>query len=148
MMRLLLAITVLGALYGQEEIQGPPLWAIQGIAWVETRSYWDVDGKFHYADRRIGSAHEYGPFQCRYSAFVIVARAGERFEDLRRDPAYACEIAGRLLVYLYGKTGSWAMAVRGYNCGLSAAKGRSGDQYLQAVKLAGLQRLYSQGEIQ
>ncbi len=147
-MKLIFALLLSVSLYAQQEIQGPPLWAIQGIAWVETRSYWDVDGKFHYADRRIGSAREYGPFQCRYSAFALVARAGERFEDLRRDPAYACEIAARLLVYLYRKTGSWTMAVRGYNCGLSAAKGRSADQYLQAVKLAGLQRLYSKGEVQ
>ena len=138
-MRFLPLLLLTGIIYAQQEdppeVKGIPCWCLQGIAKVETRSYWDDQGKFHYIDRRDGADGEIGPFQCTAGAFALVAHKGEVFSRLRHDSTFSCAIALRYLAWLRKRCKSWEEAVGCYNTGLGGSP-RIGNQYLLMVKLA------------
>ena len=105
-----------------------PGWVLTGVAYVESRSYWDDSGQFVYVDRRDGAAGERGPFQCTSECFRTYARPGDSFGRLRYDYTYAACFAARVLSDLHHKTGSWDIALKRYNGSWA---------YVRAVRAAG-----------
>lgn len=92
-----------------------PKWILPAIAYVETRSYYDQTGSFHYVDKRRGSHGEYGPFQCTRIAFNQIKRHGEQFWRVESDIRFSEEIALRYLQWSYSRSHSWDKAVAAYN---------------------------------
>lgn len=134
----ILALLLTGIAHAQEdppEAHGIPSWVLIGIAKVETQSYWDDQGKFHYVDKRDGKDGEKGPFQCMPETFKQVAKKGEVLAALRKDHFLAVSVACRYLQFLFRRCGNWDQAVVCYNTGLNGLPSR-GAQYLLLVKLA------------
>lgn len=134
----ILTLLLTGIAHAQEdppEAYGIPSWVLIGIAKVETQSYWDDQGKFHYVDKRDGKDGEKGPFQIMPSTFREVRKRGEELSRVRSDLRLALAVTCRFLQRLYAATGSWDRAVSCYNTGLNGSPSR-GAQYLLLVKLA------------
>ena len=105
-----------------------PEWILTGVAYVESRSYWDDTGRLVYVDRRTGSAGEVSPFQITPDCFKTYARSGDSFRRLSYDMDYATSFAVRVLSDLHHKTGSWDRALKRYNGSWA---------YVRAVRAAG-----------
>lgn len=138
MIRLAILTLLLGAIHAQEiseEEMRVPAYVIRGIAFVETRSYWDVEGQLRYVDRRDGKAGERGPFQLTRAAFTQVSARHDSFEKVRTDPAYALTLTIRYLQWLRRHCQSWEEACACYNTGLRGSV-RAGNRYYTLVALA------------
>ena len=117
------------------EAQGIPCWILIGLAKVETQSFWDDAGRFHYIDQRDGKDGEKGSFQITPEAFRQVAKKGERFVRLTTDQRLSLAVACRYLRFLRARTRSWDQTVACFNTGLGGSPSK-GAQYLMLVKLA------------
>lgn len=111
-----------------------PLWIMRGIAMVETSSTLHDDGSITWRDQRIGKSGDSGVFQMTRIGFADVARPGERFSRIHKDPAFARELAERLLLKFYARHKSWDKAIQSYNAGRPGT--RAGLRYLGKVKRA------------
>ncbi len=111
-----------------------PVWIMKGIAMVETSSTLHDDGSITWRDRRVGKAGDSGVFQMTRIGFADVARRGERFSRIHEDPAFARELAERLLLKYYARHKSWDKAIQSYNAGRPGT--RAGLRYLGKVKRA------------
>lgn len=96
-----------------------PAWVLPGILAVETRSHYRPDGSIDYVDRRVGAAGERGPFQMTRDAFDLVAKPGERFEELANDHDFAEALARRYLQLLWRTFSDrdWFVAAGRWNAG-------------------------------
>lgn len=118
-----------------------PSWVLPGIAAIETRSYQDPDGTWHYVDQRDGKDREIGMCQMVIGTFRLIRRQmprGTTFADLR-SPIVAVEAARLYLEWLYERTHSWDYAVMCYNVGLRGrlVNAERAELYLARVKRAG-----------
>ncbi len=114
-MRLVILLLVVCCIPAEDSV---PIWVLEGVLQVETRSTYQGD-TIVYVDQRIGSSGERGPYQCTEIAFRQVSQPGERFVSLSADTAFAEQIAIRYLLYLYNGPahGSWPHAIQQYHRG-------------------------------
>lgn len=111
-----------------------PLWVLKGIAKVETNSTIKPCGTIIWRDRRKGKNGDSGVFQMTRIAFKQIARPGDSFSRIHRDPAYAQELAERYLAYLRKRYTRWHDVIAAYNAG---SPGRpAGRRYLEKVLAA------------
>jgi hypothetical protein len=99
-----------------------PRWVMVGVLHNESRSALASDGSIIYRDRRVGADGELGPFQMTRASFERVAMAGESFERLATDTAFAADLFRRWMAVLYHDyskrdwfiaTGQWNVGPRG-----------------------------------
>lgn len=92
---------------------------IDGILYVETRSYHRADGTIRYVDMSRGAAGEYGPYQMTRAAFKQVKKRGEQFWMLETDTKFAEELAIRYMKWLdkHYSHGDWHRMIEMYNAG-------------------------------
>ena len=104
---------------------------LDGIALVESRSYYDIDGYFQYIDTRVGKAGERGPYQMTRIAFNQIKKPGETFARLSTDFEFARTCANRYLNWLLANSakGNVGLAIEYYNSGPN----RRSRTYLQKV---------------
>jgi hypothetical protein len=117
-----------------QSTESVPLWIMKGIAMVETSSTLHDDGSITWRDRRVGKAGDSGVFQMTRIGFADVAKPGERFSRIHKDPEFARELAERLLLKFYARHKSWDKAIQSYNAGRPGT--RAGIRYLGKVKRA------------
>lgn len=86
--------------------------------YVETKSYYDSNGKIKYVDMRRGKSGEYGPFQMTRVAWRQIHKRGEPFWALETNTTYAEILAKRYLVWLYTNySNNWNDVIQMYNAG-------------------------------
>lgn len=111
-----------------------PLWVLQGIAKVETRSTLQSDGSIDYVDRRVGKSGDSGVFQMTRIAFRDIALPGEKFSRIKTDPEFARTLAERYLCKLHKRYKNWDATISAYNAGRPGTN--AGTRYLNKVKKA------------
>ena len=137
LMKLTVLLTLAAPVLSGSDDYAVPEWAIRGIAWTETRSYWNAEKEFKYVDRRTGSAGELGPMQLSPGGFAQVMHAGEHFGTCQKNPDYAMRLSVRYLLWLRRHTTSWGAAIAAYNVGLHGSR-LCGQKYLAKVRNAGM----------
>lgn len=111
-----------------------PHWVLKGIAKVETSSTLKKDGTIIWKDRRKGTKGDSGVFQMTPIAFKQIAKRGDSFSRVHKDPAYARELAERYLAYLWKRHGCWHDVIAAYNAGTPGRP--AGRRYLRKVLAA------------
>lgn len=111
-----------------------PLWVLKGIARVETNSTIKDCGTIIWRDRRKGTKGDSGVFQMTRIAYKQIARPGDSFARIHRDPDYALEMAERYLMYLRRRYGRWHDVIAAYNAGTPGRQ--AGQRYLSKVLAA------------
>lgn len=136
-----LALTSTASDSNAQDLQGPPLWAIHGIAYVETRSYWDEEGRFHYVDKRVGDAGELGPLQVTRAAWDMVRGDQLDFHRGMGRTATAIDSACLYLCHLRARCSSWDEAVAAYHRGLGGRHRPEAIEYARKVRAYGIASL-------
>lgn len=108
-----------------------PHWVLKGIAKVETNSTIKPCGEIIWRDRRTGRNGDSGVFQMTRIAYKQVAKPGDNFSRIKKDPDYARELAERYLVYLRGRYRQWHDVIAAYNAGSPGSP--AGRRYLRKV---------------
>ena len=136
---MILAILIGAAM--SASVEPMPAGLVERIAYVETRSYCDNAGAWHYVDQRPGRDGELGMCQMVVGTFRLIRNRlprGTMFADLR-SPVVAAEAARCYLEWLYERTHDWDYATMCYNVGLRGrlVHAMRAELYLGAVKAAG-----------
>lgn len=108
-----------------------PHWVLKGIAKVETNSTIKPCGEIIWRDRRTGRHGDSGVFQMTRIAYRQIARPGDSFSRIKRDPEYAQELAERYLLYLRKRYTRWHDVIMAYNAGSPGSP--AGRRYLRKV---------------